>query len=1312
MGPLVSCLMPTRARHALLPAAVANFLAQDFADAELLIFSEDGVPDSLASALSSGRVHHLPCPGGLSLGAKRNFACQAADGEFLAHWDDDDWYAPDRLRRQIEALLERPGKGVCGSSRVYFRELDGSGAWEYRYQGERRPWLCGATLLFRRAFWQAHPFPDQSIGEDNHFVWSAQTAEAFDLDDPALCIASVHAGNTSRKQTDNAWWTPVPRERVEARIRAAGEAPGDSRRVGRQGAISDSARPRAVLALAGGIGDVLRWAALVPVLDAAGYAVDLAIAADYPDIAGLFDGAAGVSRLLPPGAQAGARAGVVLPAGGESVAGTRPFSAEPPPELAVLAYWATAGAGRPPAHLHAPLHAHPPARRQIGADRERWRQGGDPACIAAIARDLGWHGPLPLPPLAPALYAVDASVAPGTLAIHAGCKAGWPWKKWHGFGELAQHFARVLRVGSAADDDARGTYFGEPIRWPDHVRDATAPRPLAATARLLAGCSALVANDSGLMHLAAALGVPTLGIFGITSPAREAMPWPALRTISGGLDCEAACREQPWGRSDCARHLACLKTLDVGSVARRLRQIAPALAAAPAAHLVLSAVPSAAPSNLPSAANAAAAITADASRAPVSKPSPQAVSVPAQLPLRPPVPMPCPAPLPIALRLSGGFGDLLIAGPVIEALWRLAGFGPISCYGERPELAAQALGGRGLIAATRPLRDWPAAAGMRLEINQFVRFFDAPERWQASHPALAALISRAAPRLASVRQLVERHPQLDGLWARINLAAGRQRGDALAWTAGLGAASPEPPAARSGEPPELPELAELAARCTHASPLTLALDEADLGPRLALAADGRRWLSVHDGFDGSARIAPGGAVKCWPLAHWEELVRRLRAAHPELRIVQIGGASSRAIAGVDNSFVGRASLGEALWLLAGAVLHIDGESGLVHAARAFGTPSVVLFGPTDARFFGHAGNSNIDAGVCAPCWWSTPDWMSRCPRGLAQPACMTAITPARVLAAVQAQLARREAAATDAAPPLCVDGSAVWTAPGAGGDSRIAAIKAFAALSDGSDGHARSTLSGCHLHATKHWEYAAALDALGLSLPTGKIASEGSAGEAPVPLRIADLGCGRSPLGPWLAAQGHTVSGFDRDFAWDGNGAAAQTFLGWACGSGFVPRPATLYALPAGGDDSADAFDAVLMLSVLQHLAQPALALREAIRILRPGGRLILSFDLACEPARFEDGRLRRSIPSPARLAAWLGLAEASLAFDAAAIKRSAAAVQAAGVAGMPGGLTVGVLSLLKGKPSDAPAECIKSGIRDEHAAQAAARRTADSAGD
>ena len=1190
--PRVSCLMPTRNRHPMLPAAVANFLAQDFQDAELLIVSEDGVPDSLGAALAGGRVRHIACPPGLSLGAKRNFACAAARSEYIAHCDDDDWYAADRLSRQMHALLAQPGMALCGSSRVYFRELDGARAWEYRYQGNRRPWLCGATLLYRREFWRTHPFRDQSIGEDNHFVWSAQAAECIDLDDPALCIAGVHAGNSSRKDTGNAWWTAVPRGRIDALIAEQS----------REKVAAAPPRRRAILVLAGGIGDLLRWASLVPVLDAAGHDVDLLLVADYPDSAALFDGAPGVSRVR-----------LADPAGNRWLP-----TDEAPPALAVFAYWATRFADRIP------------ASRQICADQQRWRDEGDPGCATAIARELGWSGPLPVPPLAPALRAGKPSVAAGTLAIHAGCKAGWPWKKWHGHGELAQHFGRVLRVGTPADEDASGTYFATPIRWPAHVQDATTPRELAETARLIAQCSAMVANDSGLMHLAAALGVPTLGIFGLTSPAREAMPWPALHPLSGGLACEPACRSQPWGRRDCQHHLQCLQGMGPERVAARLREIAPSLG--PPAHTATD-------------SKAGREVGDHHVRDPDAGDQPVAT----------PVARSAPAALDLAIRLGGGFGDLLLAGRLIELLWALAGYGTVITYNDRPELAQQALGGRGLVGATRSLREWSLASGVRVEITQFVRFFDAPQRWQRTHPALADLIARSNSRIASVRGLVERHPQLDGFWARLNLAAGRRRAESLAWSAGFD----------GGNGGDRCTPGSLDERAGQQAPLCLALDEADAGSRLRLASAGRQWITLHDGFDTSAHVRPGQAVKCWPLEHWAELVSKLKALHPSLRIVQIGGTSSRPIAGVDDCLIGRIRLGEALWLLQGAALHIDGESGLVHAAYALGTPSVVLFGPTDVGFFGYRDNVNLNAGVCTPCWWSTPDWLGRCPRGLVQPVCMAAISPGSVSDAVLAVLDRGLQLPARALHPTS---SAVWSRVPSAGAALLGAIQANGELVDDTDGHARSPTTGCYLHATKRWEYAFALDALAISPANGSGPR----------LRIADLGCGRGALGPWLATQGHAVTGYDRNFADDGNTDASRRFLNWAPSTGFAVRAATLHALPAPDGDTDQGFDAVLMISVLQHLAQPALAIREASRILRPGGRLVLSFDLACEPANFEDRQHRRSIASPGRLATWLGLPETALALSPPAIRQSASELQSAGVAGMPDGLTVGGICLVK----------------------------------
>lgn len=55
---------------------------------------------------------------------------------------------------------------------------------------------------------------------------------------------------------------------------------------------------------------------------------------------------------------------------------------------------------------------------------------------------------------------------------------------------------------------------------------------LGAYAAVLAGARRVVANDSGPMHLAAAVGVPVLGIFGVTAPART-RPWSPLGASVG-----------------------------------------------------------------------------------------------------------------------------------------------------------------------------------------------------------------------------------------------------------------------------------------------------------------------------------------------------------------------------------------------------------------------------------------------------------------------------------------------------------------------------------------------------------------------------------------------------------------------------------------------------------------------------------------------------------------------------------------------------------------------------------------------------------
>lgn len=101
MEPLISCIMPTRNRRLFVQQAIRLFQEQDYPNRELVIF-EDG--DEFNWEIALGLNYHY-VPGRMSIGEKRNRACQIARGDILCFWDDDDYYGPQRLSLQAAPLL-------------------------------------------------------------------------------------------------------------------------------------------------------------------------------------------------------------------------------------------------------------------------------------------------------------------------------------------------------------------------------------------------------------------------------------------------------------------------------------------------------------------------------------------------------------------------------------------------------------------------------------------------------------------------------------------------------------------------------------------------------------------------------------------------------------------------------------------------------------------------------------------------------------------------------------------------------------------------------------------------------------------------------------------------------------------------------------------------------------------------------------------------------------------------------------------------------------------------------------------------------
>lgn len=186
-----------------------------------------------------------------------------------------------------------------------------------------------------------------------------------------------------------------------------------------------------------------------------------------------------------------------------------------------------------------------------------------------FARAIGYtgrHTPVYRLPITPSEgYGVSSS----TLVITPGCKTGeMAFKRWPYFAQLSERFGDVAVVGTS--DDLRDAHCHS-LRFPSHVRCFVDRLSLRQTAELLASAGAVVGNDSGLSHIAGAVGTPTLILFGPT-PHRTLGPFPSnVHILRVGLPCEPCWFSNRF--EACGQRIDCLSQLTVDFVERQLRSL-------------------------------------------------------------------------------------------------------------------------------------------------------------------------------------------------------------------------------------------------------------------------------------------------------------------------------------------------------------------------------------------------------------------------------------------------------------------------------------------------------------------------------------------------------------------------------------------------------------------------------------------------------------------------------------------------------------------------------------------------------------------
>src|SRR5215813_12567998 len=151
-----------------------------------------------------------------------------------------------------------------------------------------------------------------------------------------------------------------------------------------------------------------------------------------------------------------------------------------------------------------------------------------------------------------------AVLAPGAVG---------PSKRWPAYGALAARLAELgftVWVVGSPDEKALAA---EIARNAPDTRDLTGP-DLRNAILALATATVAVSNDSGLLHVAAAIGTPSIGIFGPTSPWH----WAPLNPLAAVMETKTDVPCRPCHKPTCRlRHHRCMQDIPVEQVAAAVR---------------------------------------------------------------------------------------------------------------------------------------------------------------------------------------------------------------------------------------------------------------------------------------------------------------------------------------------------------------------------------------------------------------------------------------------------------------------------------------------------------------------------------------------------------------------------------------------------------------------------------------------------------------------------------------------------------------------------------------------------------------------
>lgn len=199
MSPKVSCLMVTADRRALVKRSLHCYKKQSHPNTELVVVDNghDQI-DDLLEDFDESTVNYIrlkPSPDNV-LGEMRNRSLEAATGEYVTCWDDDDWFHPDRIKIQLNRLQQDSYDACCLTTSLM--HLDSKEMMHHPYKGTL-PGGVPPSILHRND--PGIRYPQLNRHEDTEFLkqWKEKKYVQLPPEYAYLFIRCHHGTNTWEK---------------------------------------------------------------------------------------------------------------------------------------------------------------------------------------------------------------------------------------------------------------------------------------------------------------------------------------------------------------------------------------------------------------------------------------------------------------------------------------------------------------------------------------------------------------------------------------------------------------------------------------------------------------------------------------------------------------------------------------------------------------------------------------------------------------------------------------------------------------------------------------------------------------------------------------------------------------------------------------------------------------------------------------------------------------------------------------------------------------------------------------------------------